>query len=167
MIIKEVKIYSIKEWVESDNYIITKWYNEKNKYLKKLFETNELYKDLEYERFVFDSSIVSETKFGYLFFNDGKYSYKLEIVLDYNKILQNTKPSVAPENEDEGEDEETPTETEESPIEGIIIEEYDLILNATDVSGLSEVMSTLKDDELIDDFLITLISEWKEKNEIE
>lgn len=162
--IKTVRLYQFNEWVESDNYIISKWYKEKNNFIKKLFETNELYKDLEYERFVFDSSIVSDTKFGYLFFNDGTNSYKLEIVLDYNKILQNNTPSESPENEEETEDEET-IDTNDSVIEGIVIEEFDLILNST-TENTVEVISTLNDDELIDDFLINLISEWKEKNEI-
>ena len=146
--IKKIKIHSINEWKESDNYILFQWYNNKEKYIKKLFDNNEMYKELNFERFDFDSTIITMVKFGYIFFDDNEFDYTLEIVVDYNKIIDGNK---------------------DNKTENIIIEEAEYKLkgkNKRDDVILTPVSSVITDEEITKDFLITLISEFKEKNEI-
>lgn len=147
--IKKIKIHSINEWKESDNYILFQWYNNKEKYIKKLFDNNEMYKELNFERFDFDSTIITMVKFGYIFFDDNEFDYILEIIVDYNKILTG----------DSGKNQN----------DNIVIEEAEYKLkgkNKNDDIILTAVSSIITDEEITKDFLITLISEFKEKNEI-
>lgn len=147
--IKNFKICTINEWKESDNYILFQWYNNKEKYIKKLFDNNEMYKELNFERFDFDSTIITMVKFGYIFFDDNEYDYTLEIIVDYNKIIT----------DDSG----------KSQTDNIIIEEAEYKLKGKskkDDEILTPVSSVITDEEITKDFLITLISEFKEKNEI-
>lgn len=147
--IKKIKIHSINEWKESDNYILFQWYNNKEKYIKKLFDNNEMYKELNFERFDFDSTIITMVKFGYIFFDDNEFDYTLEIIVDYNKIIT----------DDSGKNQN----------DNIVIEEAEYKLKGKkkrDDVILTPVSSVITDEEITKDFLITLISEFKEKNEI-
>lgn len=84
------KIYTtINEWKESDNYLISKWFDDKKKYLTKLFEENELLQDLEFDYFEFDAGRYAELYVGQLFFNEEEYQYKLTILIDYAQIEEN------------------------------------------------------------------------------
>jgi len=82
-----MKIYTtINEWKESDNYIISKWFDDKKKYIEKLFENNELLQDLEYDYFEFDASRMANLYVGQLFFNEEDIQYKLTILVDYKQL---------------------------------------------------------------------------------
>lgn len=135
------KIYSsINEWKESDNYIIFKYFKNKEIFFKNLFNTKQNYRELEYERFEHDSTIVSSIKFAYLFFSDNDFNYKLELSLDYDALMKD-----------------------------MAIEEclYQLSMTSKHDDQIYEsIESSIKDDELLDDTLISLISEIKEKNNL-
>lgn len=146
--LKQIKIYNINEWKESDNYTLFKWYKEKENYIKNLFDTNQMYKDLNYEKFDFDSTNLNNVKFGYVFFDDKEYDYTLEIIIDYDKIITADKDDL---------------------IDNIVITEADYNLKCkskTNDNILTNVLSSIKDDEITKDFIINLISEIKEKNNI-
>lgn len=91
---KNIKVYtSINEWKESDNYIISKWFNDMKKSIEKIFEKDVL-SELEYDYFEYDASRYDELYVGQLFFNEDAYQYKLTILLDYKDIQEDGNVSM-------------------------------------------------------------------------
>lgn len=171
MSINKFKILSINEWKESDNYMIHKFFKSKKKYFKKLFESNELYKDLELDRFDYDTSAISdEVRFGYLFFSDKEFDYKLTLIIDYELLKGEQTPETEEIEEVENEEESEEIDNEEDLTPEFIITEVEYKLSGNKIGDLEDydvVNTKINEDELTDDFIITLISEFKEKNEID
>lgn len=142
------KIYSINEWMESDNYIINEWFMEKSKFIESLFDENEFYRNLSFTNFTHDNSLIGDIRFAYVFFDDNEIEYKLEIGVDFKKLTNNYSPSN--------------TQIVISEAEYKLSGEY---INSEDT--LQHIISVLSDDDITDDFIINLISEFKSKNEID
>lgn len=83
---KTFKIYTINEWKETVNYSLSKSFlNLKNQIIE-WFENDDLLKELEFDKFEFDSSITAQIYPAYLFFNENDYQYKIEFVVDINLL---------------------------------------------------------------------------------
>jgi len=79
------KIYMLNEWKESSAYMYTKWFNDIEKDFRKYFES-EIYKELEFDSFEYDSTLLNEIQTGFLYFHEKEYQYKLEIIIDNSEI---------------------------------------------------------------------------------
>lgn len=142
----DFKIFSINEWQESDNYTLNEWYMEKKYFIEKLFDENEVYKDLSFTKFSHDNTRIGDVRFGYVFFDDNNIDYKLEIIIDFKKITNDyTNDNV------------------------FVIDEAEYILYGNYINSdekLKSIKSTITDEEITDDFIITLISEFSEINKL-
>lgn len=127
------KIYTFNEWKENPSFFIEKWFLSKKIEIEKWFTENT---DLSFDYFEWTNEDSQELYNGVLFFNEPTIQFKLEILIDAEKI-----------------DKEEP-----------VVSELVLKLNGykdEDGTIIGTIDRTIDEKELIFDLLIELINEFK------
>lgn len=75
-----------KEWKESDDYLISFWFLNKEKEIKKWFENNEL-KGFEFDDYQWSANELYIIYNGHLEFHEETIEYRLDIVIDLKDII--------------------------------------------------------------------------------
>lgn len=134
-----MKIMTINEWKESDNYIIGKWFNKLKLDIDDWFN-DDMYKDLIFDDYTYDISGHKQFYIAILNFNENeKYQYKLEIIVEPEAINQ-----------------------EENIIEIINFKFYIYDSNSTELIGDIDIKD-INVDELVPDMLLGLIVDIKKE----
>lgn len=83
-----MEIYeTMNEWKESNNYLISKWFNDLKIKIEKMFKSD-LLSEIEFDYFEYDAARLDTVYVGQLFFNEEDYQDKLTILVDYDQLQE-------------------------------------------------------------------------------
>jgi hypothetical protein len=133
---KQYRILSINEWRESSAYVYQQWFADKEREIKKFFES-ESYSELEFDDFDYDSTLIIGIQTGLLYFHERDVQYRAEVVVDSDMVTDDIIAEF-----------------------DILLFAYDI-----DGNQLGDVRTTVQVDEFSEDAFLTLVSELKEKIE--
>jgi len=131
---KQYRILSINEWRESSAYVYQQWFADKEREIKKFFDS-ESYSELEFDDFDYDSTLIIGIQTGLLYFHERDVQYRAEVVVDSDIVTDDIIAEF-----------------------DILLFAYDM-----DGNQLGDVRTTVQVDEFGEDAFLTLVSELKEK----